>query len=241
MKKEAGVIEARKTTKVLEMIRELQKRGYNVQYRARKEGGYRISKINNVSFTGSAGNVRARELLGTTLTKLQEEHLKKIKTNKGTFGHRKRTETIPPDFIKRQNRINKAFREKGSKARVTRRKIRYRIREYGTEKTLEYLRHMELYVRDLVHKEALESLYLRILMDSYSYKGKTKIETIVDEILKIFRGALDAEKTCDKDTFDSMKADTYSWEDFEFSTDPLTNTKIWAANMKSYFKKFKAV
>lgn len=239
MKKAADAIESRKTTKVLEMIRELQKRGYNVSYYARKEGGYRISKINDVSFTGSAGNVRARELLGTALTKYQEEHLKKIKTNKGTFGHRKRMETIPPEFIKRQNRINKAFREKDSKARVTRRKIRYRIREFGTDKTLEYLKHMELYVRDLVHQEALESLYLRILLDSYSYSGKAL--NLIEEVLKIYRAALDMDKTCSKDTYNNMKADTYSWEDFEFSTEPLTNTKIWAANMKKYLKEFKAV
>ena len=119
-----------------QMASELHKRGIKAELIFRKEGGARITNINGKSFKGSEGNAEARRILGQSLSQTQQKHLQKIRTNKGTFGHRKK-KPLEDDLIKMQEKVNRAFKkgvkegrfkQKGKDApRVTRAKLRYRL------------------------------------------------------------------------------------------------------------------
>ena len=86
--------------KTLELIEELQKRGYSVTYTKRKDGGYRITRINGVAFSGSTGNTEARRILGVELSARRSRQLQRIRTPKGKWGHQKKKQ-LPKELKKK--------------------------------------------------------------------------------------------------------------------------------------------
>lgn len=199
----------RKTMTALEMAKELQARGYNVTVVNRTEGkAIRISSINGKRFIGSKGNIEARKLLGVCLTASQERHIEKIASaqKKGVFG-RARKEPLPADFIRLQNKANKAFREIGQTARVTRAKIRYRLKEYGEDETRAYLERVVKYAKGFAHTESLEAYYQR-LEQNYSKTDSFDVKAVMDRV----RVIIDTGLSLREPLFEELLDLTYTWE-----------------------------
>ena len=193
----------------LEMAKELQARGYRVTVVKRTEGkAVRISKINGKKFTGSKGNIEARNILGTPLTPEQERHISKIASTqkKGVFG-KARKEPLPKDFIKLQNKANKAFREIGQTARVTRAKIRYRLKEYGEADTRAYLERVIKYAKGYTHTESLEAYYQR-LEQNYNKTESYDVKAVMDKV----RNIIDSNLSLREPLFEELLDLTYTWE-----------------------------
>ena len=200
----------------LQMASTLRKQGVYVEVRFRKEGGARISKIGNKSFIGSEGNTEARRMLGQALSQTQQKHLQKIKTNKGTFGHRKK-KPLEDDLIKMQEKVNRAFKkavkegrfkQKGKTApRITRAKIRYRLAKYGKQATEEYLQRALKYAKGFTYTENLIALKQRLEADNAK-----KHSTSVKRVIQTLDACIMQGKSIKEEDFQDLLSLVYSWE-----------------------------
>lgn len=193
----------------LEMAKELMARGYKIKIVKRTEGkAIRISSINGKRFEGSKGNIEARKLLGVSLTPEQERHIEKIARaqKKGVFG-RARKEPLPAEFIKLQNKANDAFRKMGQSARVTRDKIRYRLKEEGEEKTLIYLKRAVNYAKGYAHTESLEGIIKRLENDNEKAESWD-----VEQVINYIRQIIKEDKHLQEPNFQELKDLIYEWE-----------------------------
>ena len=199
-----------------QMASTLRKQGVYVEIRFRKEGGARISKIGNKSFIGSEGNTEARRMLGQALSQTQQKHLQKIKTNKGTFGHRKK-KPLDDDLIKMQEKVNRAFKkavkegrfkQKGKTApKITRAKIRYRLAKYGRQATEEYLQRALKYAKGFTYTENLIALKQRLEADNAK-----KHSTSVRRVIQTLDACIMQGKSIKEEDFQDLLSLVYSWE-----------------------------
>lgn len=192
----------------LEMARSLQQQGYKVEIGFRKEGGARITRINGKHFIGSAGNIAARGILGVKLSIAQEKHLESIRQRKGVFGKKKKA-PLPDDFIKTQNKINRAFKAQGKSARVTRAKIRYRMSHFGEEETRKYLKRALQYAKGYAYTEALEVYIQRLELDKGLVQGSDiqHVQAVINRVRIII-----SNKNLKEEDFQELLSLTYEWE-----------------------------
>ena len=199
-----------------QMASELHKRGIKAELIFRKEGGARITNINGKSFKGSEGNAEARRILGQSLSQTQQKHLQSIRTNKGTFGHRKK-KALEDDLIKMQEKVNRAFKkgvkegrfkQKGKDApRVTRSKIRYRLAKYGKQATEEYLQRALKYAKGFTYTENLIALKQRLEADA----GK-KTSASLKRVIQALDACINQDKSIKEKDFQDLLSLVYTWE-----------------------------
>ena len=199
-----------------QMASELHKRGIKAELIFRKEGGARITNINGKSFKGSEGNAEARRILGQSLSQTQQKHLQKIRTNKGTFGHRKK-KPLEEDLIKMQEKVNRAFKkgvkegrfkQKGKDApRVTRAKLRYRLSKYGKQATEEYLQRALKYAKGFTYTENLIALKQRLEADA----GK-KSSASLKRVIQALDACINQDKSIKEKDFQDLLSLVYTWE-----------------------------
>lgn len=199
-----------------QMASELHKRGIKAELIFRKEGGARITNINGKSFKGSEGNAEARRILGQSLSQTQQKHLQSIRTNKGTFGHRKK-KALEDDLIKMQEKVNRAFKkgvkegrfkQKGKDApRVTRSKIRYRLAKYGKQATEEYLQRALKYAKGFTYTENLIALKQRLEADA----GK-KASASLKRVIQALDACINQDKSIKEKDFQDLLSLVYTWE-----------------------------
>lgn len=200
-----------------QMASELHKRGIKAELIFRKEGGARITNINGKSFKGSEGNAEARRILGQTLSQTQQKHLQKIRTNKGTFGHRKK-KPLDTDLIKLQEKANRAFKQALKEGRfkqkgklppkVTRSKIRYRLSKYGKQGALEYLQRAIRYAKGYAYDEAIEAFIQRLEAD-LKKRNSYNVRAIINALNVMLA---EGKKLKEKD-FQDLESLAYSWEE----------------------------
>lgn len=140
-----------------EMIEELQKLGYEVESRKRTDGGYIITKINGKKFTGAKGNAYARSLLGTELSKARSEQLS-FNVEKYIKDTKKPKEAIDEELNKQLKKVQRTWRKMNVKARITKKKLRWHLKQGGRKEALDYLEKMQRYGRGYAYEENV--LYL---------------------------------------------------------------------------------
>lgn len=152
---------------ILELIKDLQKEGYDVSYYKRKDGGYRITRINRERFTGSAGNIKARQIKGIQLSEARVRALSKLVTPKGKGSYNKRRKS-PLDeetktFIKKLQRL---YRKAGkNEGKPTIRNYRYILKTKGKEEADRLLRQSARRILGYAYVENVDALLLRLSMD----------------------------------------------------------------------------
>ena len=140
------------TTK--EIIEELRKLGIKVDARKRTDGGWLITKINNMTFTGSKGNQEARRILGVELSQARIEQ-----TAANVTKYIKK-EPLSKEMKKKIDKVQRTWRKNkvGGKAKVTTKKVRRHIKEHGEAETNAYLRKMSKYGEGIAYEENVEYL-----------------------------------------------------------------------------------
>ena len=138
------------TTK--EMIDELRKLGYEVQSRKRSDGGYIITKINGMTFTGAKGNTYARSVLGVELSSARAEQLS-FNVQKYIKGTKKPKDKLSEELNKELRSVQRAWRKKGIKARITKKKLRWHLKQGGEKEAREYLQKMRRYGSGYAYEE----------------------------------------------------------------------------------------
>ena len=171
---------------IREIIQTLKQEGMQVSFYVRKDGGVRITKINGQSFTGSKGNVFARQVVGVSLSEAQARALKKLKTPKGKGNYNKRRKTpIDEETRSRIKRIQALYRKRGYSGKPTIRGYRWNLKTYGKKEADRLLRQSELYAQGIVYQANVEYLIQRIRFLANSdrlSKFKSALERIIQRL-----------------------------------------------------------
>lgn len=142
---------------VFEMIKALEKMGFKVNARRRSDGGWIITKINDMSFTGAKGNQYARNVLGVELSQARIEQTH-FNVTKYIQGSEKPKDVIDEELNKELKKVQRIWRKNKVGARITKRKLRWHIKEGGRREASEYLKKMTRYGQGYAYYENVENL-----------------------------------------------------------------------------------
>ena len=149
------------------VIQTLQKAGYNVSFYKRKDGGIRITRIDDQTFRGSEGNKIARSQVGASLSEAQQLALSKLVTPKGKGSYNKRRRNpVDDDTEKTIRRLQRLYRKQGKKeGKPTRRNYRYILQTKGKEEADRLLKQAERRILGYAYLENVDTLLNRIALD----------------------------------------------------------------------------
>lgn len=150
------------TTK--QLVSELLKRGYNVTYRKRKDGGILITSIDAHKYKGATGNRVARMLLGEELSSRRKQQLTKI-TRERVKRPRKVIINTPEDLERYRKRVMRKWRKSGLTGSISKRNLRNIIEDRGIKGAETYLAEMERHTQGKAYYGAIEGLLARIQND----------------------------------------------------------------------------
>lgn len=140
------------------IIEELRKLGIEVEARKRTDGGYIITKIDGMTFSGAKGNAYARRVLGIELS---QARIQQTSYNvKKYISNTKKKATLDEDMKKKLRKVQKTWRKNkvGGEAKITAKKVKKHLRENGREETEAYLRKMNRYGEGYAYEENVEWL-----------------------------------------------------------------------------------
>lgn len=147
---------------IKQSIKQLEASGYIVTYKQRynKKGikkGILITSINGRRFTGSKGNVEARNLLGITISTKAQTQLTRIQIAK-------RKPELSSEIRKQILKTQKAWRKgtHGTQGKITTKRVRRNIELYGEEQTLKSLKQQERYSKGYAYEENIDHLIDRL-------------------------------------------------------------------------------
>ena len=171
---------------ILEIINLLISEGHDISYYKRKDGGYRITRIDRERFTGSGGNIRARQITGFKLSEARERSLSKLTTPKGKGSYNKRRKApLDEETKKLIQRIQRQYRKAGKKeGKPTIRNYRWILKHKGKEEADRLLRQSERRILGLAYVENVEALILRMTAD-LSKKEDPHVEFVKNQIKKM--------------------------------------------------------
>lgn len=203
---------------IIDSIKELQKLGYDVQFRKRSDGGYLITKINGQRFTGAKGNIRAREITGTTISQAREVQLARIRPPKKIAPSQRKKAPLPEDLLKMLRKTQREWRKKHPDIRgaISMRGLRYQYETYGREQAIASLDKAYRYSQGLAYIENVDWLVQRLegihsKLTNIFDKGKMNrliekikmhiltfkeewISEIYEEIYELEKGAIDVDE-----------------------------------------------
>ena len=157
-----------------EIINELRKLGIEVEARKRTDGGWIITKIDNMTFTGAKGNAQARKILGVELS---QARLEQATYNVNKYIKGKKESTLDEATKKELRKVQRTWRKNkvGGKAKITAKKVKRHIKEHGRAETKEYLRKMSRYGEGYAYEENIEYLaqYTEDIARVYEDRGSS--------------------------------------------------------------------
>lgn len=171
--------------KLVDVVRLLRMQGHNVQYIVRNDGSIRITKLDGVSFRGSSGNIQARQIAGVTLSESRKRQLETIRTEKGKFGHKKKS-LLPEEAMKKVRRVQRIWKKNKVQREgyVGKRGVRYNIEHYGEEEAMRILEEQERYATGLAYSEVINWI-VSYIRDTIMPKASTKDKVVLREIIDL--------------------------------------------------------
>ena len=156
---------------IKDIIKDLQKSGYNVSFYKRKDGGIRITRINGETFKGSSGNKKARKIVGVFLSESQIRALGKLKTPKGKGSYNKRRKSpLDVETKKRIQKLQREYRKAGKGlGKPTRRNYRYVMEHYGKNEADRLLSQSERRILGLAYTENVDWLLVKLIQILNAY------------------------------------------------------------------------
>ena len=166
--------------KVEEMIKDLEEMGFKVSARRRTDGGMIISKINNRAFTGAKGNQYARQVLGVELSQARIEQTH-FNVQKYIAGAKKKT-TLDEEMKSQLRKVQRLWRRKGVKGRITSKKVKWHIEHEGRQAATANLEKMSRYGSGFAYYENVE--YLAKYIEDIA-RGILNNDTLQDEVYRL--------------------------------------------------------
>lgn len=168
---------------MMEVVRQLQAEGHEVDYYVRKDGGILVKKIDGERFpSGASGNARARQLANAPIS---EARLKQLK-----YATRQRIKKpsldgeIEKEYQRVKRKWNKAFKSQKGKPHPAgyfgRGRIQYAIEHYGKEEALRRIREAERYASGLAYSKNVQILAQFIQSAGEQYQSQELIKLAKD-------------------------------------------------------------
>lgn len=177
--------------KVEEMIKELEKLGFKVNARRRTDGGRIITKINSISFSGAKGNQYAREVLGVELSQARIEQVH-FNVNKYIKGAKKPKNQVDEEMIKELKRVQRLWRKNKIGARITKRKLRWHLKEGGRKEAWDYLKKMSRYGQGYAYEENV--IYLAKYIEDIALGSPDNYKNKILNVASYIRSKIDTFK-----------------------------------------------
>lgn len=171
---------------MMDVVRELQRQGHQVDFYVRKDGGILVKSIDGVKYpSGASGNAVARQMVGVQISEAR------IKQLKYATKARKRKRAITDDEVKkaydRAKKIwNKAFKAKKGKPSpqgyFPQYNIKWILEHYGKEEALRRIKEAEKYASGLAYTKNIEHLAFFIRDAGEKYNSQELIKLSEDII-----------------------------------------------------------
>lgn len=146
---------------VATMIKELEKLGFKVDARRRTDGGWIITKINDMTFSGASGNQYARRVLGVELSqaRIEQTHFNVVKYIEG----QKKKASLDDEMKKELRRVQRIWRKNKVQGRITAKKVKEHLKDAGREEAMSYLKRQGRYGQGFAYVENVRYLadYIR--------------------------------------------------------------------------------
>ena len=132
---------------MMEVVRQLQTQGHEVDFYVRKDGGILVKKIDGERFTtGASGNARARQIVGASISEARISQLK-YATRARKVKKPNIDDAVKKEYDRVKKKWNKAFKAKGGKPHPAGyfgwNRIKYAVEHYGKEEALRRIREAE--------------------------------------------------------------------------------------------------
>lgn len=172
---------------MMEVVRQLQAEGHEVDYYVRKDGGILVRKIDGERYpSGASGNARARQLVGATISEAREKQLK-YATRQRKIKKPSLDDAIEKEYKRVKKKWNKAFKSKKGKPHPAgyfgRGRIQYAIDHYGKEEALRRIREAERYASGVAYSKNVEQLAFFIKSAGEKYNSQ-ELEKLADDLLE---------------------------------------------------------
>ena len=146
---------------VATMIKELEKLGFKVNARRRTDGGWIITKINDMTFSGASGNQYARQVLGVELSqaRIEQTHFNVTKYIKG----QEKKGSLDEELKRELRKVQRIWRKNKVNGTITSRKVKQHLKDAGREEALSYIRRQGRYGQGFAYPENVRYLadYIR--------------------------------------------------------------------------------
>ena len=195
---------------MMEVVRQLQAQGHEVDFYVRKDGGILVKNIDGEKFpTGASGNARARQIAGASISEARISQLK-YATRARKVKKPSLDDEVRKEFERVKKKWNKSFKSKGGKPHPAGyfgwKRIKYAIDHYGREEALRRIREAERYASGIAYAKNVEILaqYIKsvgdqlnspeliklsedLIANAYSIKEEW-IKPAYDELYKLNQG-----------------------------------------------------
>ena len=163
--------------KIKDIIKELKEIGYNVSFYKRKDGGIRITRINGETYRGSSGNIKARNIVGASLSEAQVRALGRLKTPTGKGSYNKRRKAPIDEATKKQiQKLQRIYRKSGkAEGKPTIRNYRYILKTKGKKEADRLLKQSERRILGYAYTENVDALLSRLAMDISKLQDKEDV------------------------------------------------------------------
>lgn len=122
---------------IKELAELLAKQGHQINMRKRTDGGYIISRIDNIQYKGASGNIAARKIAGVSLSSARAYQLERIRPPKRIAPIKRKKAELPEDLVKQLKKVQREWRKTHSDigGTISKRGLRYQYETYGYEST----------------------------------------------------------------------------------------------------------
>lgn len=169
---------------MIEVVRQLQSQGHEIDFYVRKDGGILVRSIDGQKFpSGASGNAVARQMAGVQISEARISQLK--------FATRARKVKKPPlddevrkEFLRVKKKWNKAFKSKGGKPHPAGyfgwNRIKYAIDKYGKEEALRRIHEAEKYASGIAYEKNVRTLAVFVRNAGAQYQSEELLKLAQD-------------------------------------------------------------
>lgn len=169
---------------IKEIAEILAEQGHNIKIRKRSDGGYLISGIDSERFSGASGNIRARQIVGATLSAARSYQLARIRPPKNVAPIRRKQAPLPKELLKDMRRVQREWRKNHPdiSGTISTKGLRYQYEKYGEEAAKASLNKAYRYSQGYAYIENVNWLIERLTNDRNKLDGYEA--SIIDEIIE---------------------------------------------------------
>lgn len=166
---------------MMEVVRQLQAQGHEVDFYVRKDGGILVRNIDGERYpSGASGNARARQMVGASISEARISQLK-YATRARKVKKPSLDDAIKKEYDRVKKKWNKAFKAKGGKPHPAGyfgwNRIKYAVEHYGKEEALRRIREAERYASGIAYAKNVEILaqYIKSVGDQLNSQELVKL------------------------------------------------------------------